>query len=286
MTFKVNSGAIQERQTIMRLAVSFTIVVAHSVALCFAVEQAPPDSRTQANPPAGVAQANPLLAVSPGVLDFGLVGVGRTKELALTVQNVSGGVLKGKARGTGPFNVASDSYSLRSGQSASFTVRYQPTAEGTNRQSIVFSVEGSTVTVPVVGSARIPPLPPGKLRVVSKPGGRFAEVEATDFIVRYYSDDTSYLLKPSMMDGKFRSIFDRPAVLKLAREQPGRELAAVVLTHYPNSGDEEAIKVSWVNDLKGLGFQRVVFLRGRNGMDVKGLAILDSPQQSTMASEK
>ena len=270
----------------MRMAVWITIVVALSAALCFAVGLATPDARTQTSPSAGAAQASPLLAVSPGILDFGLVGVGRTKELALTVQNVSGGALKGKASVTGPFSIASDSYSLRSGQSASFTVRYKPSAEGTNRQSIVFSVEGSSATVPVVGSARIPPPPPGKLTVVSKPGGHFAEAEAADFIVRYYSDDTSYLLKPTMMDGKFRTICDRTFVLKTAREQPGRELAAVVLTHYPNSGDEEGAKVGWVNDLKALGYQRVVFLRGRNSMDVKGLAVLDSPQQPTMASEK
>jgi hypothetical protein len=50
--------------------------------------------------------------------------------------------------------------------------------------------------------------------------------------------------------------------------------------------DEESTKVGWINDLRGLGYQRIVFLRGRNSMDVKGLAILDGPQQSTMASEK
>jgi hypothetical protein len=261
-----------------------TVVVAQWAALCFAVEQATPASRTQANPEAGAAQPATLIAVSPGVLDFGLVGVGRTKELALTVQNVGGAALKGKASVTGPFSMPSDSYSLRSGQSASLTVRYRPTAEGTNRHSIVFLIEGSTVTVPLIGSARVPPVPPEKPRVASKPSGHFNEVDATDFIVRYYSDDTSYLLKPSMMDGKFRSIFDRPAVLKLAREQPRRELATVVLTHYPNTGDEETIKVGWVNDLKALGYQRVVFLRGRNSMDVKGLAVLNNPEQSTMSA--
>jgi hypothetical protein len=75
-------------------------------------------------------------------------------------------------------------------------------------------------------------------------------------------------------------------VLKVARQQPGRELATVVLIHYPNSGDEETTKVGWVNDLKGLGYRRVVFLRGRNSMDVKGLTILEDPQLPTMASEK
>jgi hypothetical protein len=192
------------------MAVRITIVVAQLAALRFAVAQTPPDSRTQANASAGAAPPSALIAVSPGALDFGLVGVGRTKELAFTVQNVGGGVLKGKANVTGPFGVASDSYSLRSGQSASLTVRYTPTAEGTNRQSIVFSGEGSTATVPVIGSARIPPSPPGKLSVVSKRPERFAEGEAADLIVRYYSDDTSYLLKPSMMDGNISSDL-RPA---------------------------------------------------------------------------
>jgi hypothetical protein len=270
----------------MRMAAWVTVAVALAAALCFAFGQTTPDSRTQANPSAGAAQPGALIAVSPAVLDFGLVGVGRAKELALAVQNVGGGVLKGKASVAAPFNVASDSYALLSGQSAILTVRYQPTAEGTNRQSIVLPVEGYTVMVPVIGSARMPPPPPGKLRVVSKPSGHFADGETADLIVRYYSDDTSYLLKPSMMDGRFRAICDRPSVLKVARQQSGRELAAIVLTHYPNSGDEESIKVGWVNDLKGLGYQRIVFLRGRNSMDVKGLAILDGPQQSTMASEK
>jgi hypothetical protein len=41
-----------------------------------------------------------------------------------------------------------------------------------------------------------------------------------------------------------------------------------------------------VNDLTGLGYRRVVFLRGRNSMDVKGLTVLDDPQLPTMASEK
>jgi hypothetical protein len=270
----------------MRMAVWITVAVAQSAALCFAVDQTTPALRTQLNPSTGAAQPSPLIAVSPGALDFGLVGVGRTKELAFTVQNVSGGVLKGKASVSGAFSLPSDSYLLPGGQSALLTVRYKPTAEGTNRQSVVFSVAGNTVMVPVIGSARIPPAPLGKLSVVSKRPERFAEGETSDLIVRFYSDDTSYLLKPSMMDGKFRAIYDRSTVLKVAREQPGRELATVVLTHYPNSGDEEGAKVGWANDLKRLGYRRVVFLRGRNSMDVKGLTVLDDPQQPTMASEK
>lgn len=268
------------------MALWITVVAGQSAALYFAAGQTVTLPLTQATPSAGAAQATAGITVSPRVLDFGVVGVGRTKELTLTVQNISGGALTAKANVTSPFSVASESYSLRSGQSASLTVRYRPTAEGTNSQSLLFSIEGTTVTVPLIGSARVPPAPPGKPRGISKPARSFNEAEAADFIVRYYSDDTSYLLKPSMTEGKFRSIYDRPAVLKLAREQPGRGLAVVVLTHYPNTGDEEGVKVGWVNDLKALGYQQFVFLRGRNSMDVKGLLVLDGPQSAPMSAEK
>jgi hypothetical protein len=50
-----------------------------------------------------------------------------------------------------------------------------------------------------------------------------------------------------------------------------------VLIHYPGASQEDTTKLAWVNDLKGLGYQRIVFLRGRNGMQVNGLAVLESP---------
>ena len=34
------------------------------------------------------------------------------------------------------------------------------------------------------------------------------------------------------MDGAFLSILDKSAVLKVAKQQPGRELAVVILIHY------------------------------------------------------
>jgi hypothetical protein len=260
--------------------------MAQATALCFAIAETASDSPSQSNPSAGSAQASPVIAVSPGVLDFGLVGVGRTKELTLTVKNVSGATLKGKASVPGPFSLVGNSYSLRSGQTAALTVRFQPTAEGTNLQSVVFAGADSPITVPVLGSAQTPPPPPSKPRSVSKPPQKFKETEAADLIVRFYSDDTSYLVKPSMMDGKFRSICDRSLVLNTARQQPGRGLAAIVLTHYPNSGDEETIKAAWRKELRELGYQRVVFLRGRNSMDVNGLLVLDDPEPSTLAAGK
>jgi hypothetical protein len=121
---------------------------------------------------------------------------------------------------------------------------------------------------------------------VGKPSSRFTEEEQADFIAWYYSDQTSYLLKPLMMDGAFLSICDRPFVLKLAGQQPGREMAVIVLPYYPNSGSEEAGKLAWVNDLKELGYRRVIFLRDCNSMEVNGLPILDGPQTRAMPAGK
>jgi hypothetical protein len=226
-------------------------------------------------------QPGPVIAVSPAVLDFGLVGVKRTKTLALTVRNAGGGTLKGKATVADPFGfVDGKPFSLRSGQSQKLMVQYRPTAEGTNRQSVVFS-GGSTATVLVTGSARTPPRPPESLRAVTAP-----ETAAADFIARYYSDATCYVLKPLMMDGAFLKICDRPLVLKLAGTQPRRDLAFIVLVHYPTSELEEPVKLAWANDLKGLGYQRVVFLRGLNHTNVNGLRILEDPRASSMSAVK
>jgi hypothetical protein len=107
---------------------------------------------------------------------------------------------------------------------------------------------------------------------------KFTEADAADFILRYYSDETSYVLKPAKMDGPYQSICDRPTVLKLARQQLGRELAVIVLIHYPSAESEEPVKVAWVSDLTGLGYRHIVFLRGGNKLQVNGLPVLASPQ--------
>ena len=109
---------------------------------------------------------------------------------------------------------------------------------------------------------------------------RFTEADSADFIARYYTDQTSYILKPSMMDGAYRSIFDRAGVLSLAARQPRRDLAVVVLIHYTSAEAEESNKQDWLHDLKVLGYQRIVFLRGGNSMAVLGLPVLGSPSDS------
>jgi hypothetical protein len=103
---------------------------------------------------------------------------------------------------------------------------------------------------------------------------RFSEQEQADLIVRYYSDDTSYLLKPATTDGPFLSVLDREAVLNVAKQQPGRQLAVVILIHYRAENEAERVKRNWTSMLTQVGYQRVVFLGALGGMRVNGLPVL------------
>jgi hypothetical protein len=105
---------------------------------------------------------------------------------------------------------------------------------------------------------------------------RFQEQEQANLVVRYYTDDTSYVLKPQKTDGPFLSILDKRAVLDVAKQQSGRQLAVVILIHYADDGQAAAVKHEWRGLLTNVGYQRVVFLRGMNGMRVNGLPVLAS----------
>ena len=115
---------------------------------------------------------------------------------------------------------------------------------------------------------------------------RFTEAETADFVARYYSDETSYALKPAMMEETFRSVCDRALLLKLAGQQPRRELAVIVMIHYVGAQQEETTKLAWVNDLRRLGYKRIVFLRGGHRMQVNGLPMLACPEGSGAFSGK
>jgi hypothetical protein len=104
---------------------------------------------------------------------------------------------------------------------------------------------------------------------------RFTEQAKANLIVRYYTDDTSYVLKPAKTEGPFLSVLKQDAVLDVARQQPGRELAVVMLIHYTCQSEAEAVRHKWTNLLTGLGYQRVVFLGAESSMQVNGLAVLN-----------
>ena len=104
---------------------------------------------------------------------------------------------------------------------------------------------------------------------------RFSEQDKANLIVRYYTDDTSYVLKPATTQGPFLSVLKQEAVLDVARRQSGRELAVVILIHYSCKSETEAVRQKWTTLLTGLGYQRVVFLGALGGMRVNGLRVLN-----------
>jgi hypothetical protein len=103
---------------------------------------------------------------------------------------------------------------------------------------------------------------------------RFNEEAQADIIIRYYSDDTSYVLKPVTTDGPFLTILKKDEVLALAKQQPGRQLAVVALIHYDAESQSDAVKLDWTTLLTEAGYQRIVFLRARNSMKMNGLYVL------------
>jgi len=111
---------------------------------------------------------------------------------------------------------------------------------------------------------------------ISEP--RFREAASADFIVRYYSDSVSHVLKPLTTEGEFLVACDRPFLLNLAGQQPRRQLAVIVLIHYFNTADESKAKAAWSEDLKRLDYRRVVFLLAGRGKQIDGLPILETPR--------
>ena len=82
---------------------------------------------------------------------------------------------------------------------------------------------------------------------------RFQEQDQANLIVRYYTDETSYVVKPQKTDGPFLSILRWDDVLDVAKQLPGRELAVVILVHYPSQDTTEAVKTKWTRPADGIG---------------------------------
>jgi hypothetical protein len=103
---------------------------------------------------------------------------------------------------------------------------------------------------------------------------RFTEQDQASLIVRYYTDDTSYLLKPAANEGPFLAVLNKDAVMDVAKQQPGRQLAVVIMIQHANQNEVDAVRQRWQGLLTQAGYQRVVFLRARKGWDVNGLPVL------------
>jgi hypothetical protein len=219
-----------------------------------------------------------VLDVSPRVLDFGLVGMGRTSNLTFQVKNVGGGTVNGAATVTLPFRMDGGGYSLKSGESQALTIYYSPKSARSDSRSVSFTgarapqvlVRGSGV------KAKNLPLPPQDLRVTPE------EVRQADFIVRYNDERTSYVLKPLMTEqvGKdsYRSFYTRQEVAKLAAGQPRRERAIVVLSLFGIYSStvgavskSEDVTEEWqmqlrafVGDLENAGYRHLIICRSKS----------------------
>ena len=107
---------------------------------------------------------------------------------------------------------------------------------------------------------------------------RFSDADAADFITRYFIDQTSFMVKPVTKDGAYQSICDRARLLQIARQTAGRDLAVIVVIRHQTIEAEEPVELDWVNDLTGLSYRRVVFVRGNGDMQVNGLPVLETPR--------
>jgi hypothetical protein len=105
--------------------------------------------------------------------------------------------------------------------------------------------------------------------------GRFHQADQANLVVRYYSDNTSYVLKPAITNASFLTILGKNAVLDVAKQQPRRELAAVILVHYEAECESQAVRKDWASLLRAAGYQRVVFLRAPGNMQINGLPIVE-----------
>ncbi len=273
-----------------------TLVLTHLLALGFvAVALIAVHSFAQVGGSGSSTERAPQIAVSASVLDFGPVRVQGKKDLTLRVWNTGGGVLSGTATCTAPFAIKDAAYSLKSGVSKSLTVRYQPSAPGTNAGAIILSGAGR-VQVLLTGRAGVPPQPPQRVRFVTP-----EEVDRADFIVRYSDDRTSYVVKPATQEAVPRHIFYEPLtsaeVVKLAAAQPRHELAIIVLPRFRGRSADAGVApkpeagrgTDWlknleafVKDLRKAGYQSLVFCEGGTKVGkVAGLRVVEGPQVAT-----
>ena len=86
---------------------------------------------------------NPIVWISPALLNFGWILTNTTRDLSFRVENKGGGILAGCASVTAPFCIVGTStYDLGANQSQTLSVRYVPVTASTNSQTVTFSGGG------------------------------------------------------------------------------------------------------------------------------------------------
>ncbi|MGH7961730.1 MAG: thrombospondin type 3 repeat-containing protein, partial [Candidatus Binatia bacterium] len=100
----------------------------------------------------GDACESSVLNVTPNPLDFGSVTVGKSKDLNLTVQNTSSGILTVSCTAAAPFSLPKGcSFNLAAGKSKQVNVRFSPTAAGAFMGNVSFTSNGGSAAPMVQG---------------------------------------------------------------------------------------------------------------------------------------
>lgn len=96
---------------------------------------------------------DPVIAVSPRAIDFGLVPPHTTVTNSILIENWGGGKLVGKATVPRPFKIVSGaSYRLRAPDAQILTIIYTPSGKGLDTNVVKFTGGGGAF-VPITGSS-------------------------------------------------------------------------------------------------------------------------------------
>ena len=106
---------------------------------------------------AGTLFTNPVIYVSPMLLNFGPIATNKTATATFIVENMGVGKLIGKATVAAPFKiVGGGSYSLKENEAQVVTITYKPTGAPSDKQTVKFT-GGGEAKATVTGKPAPPP---------------------------------------------------------------------------------------------------------------------------------
>jgi hypothetical protein len=104
---------------------------------------------------AGTLFTNPVIYVTPMVLDFGRMASNKTATATFIVQNAGSGKLVGKATVPAPFKIVSGgTYSLVADEVQIVTLSYKPSGAPTDKQTVKFTGGGEAKATVIGGLPR------------------------------------------------------------------------------------------------------------------------------------
>lgn len=104
---------------------------------------------------------------------------------------------------------------------------------------------------------------------------RFTEAEQADTVIKHYSWDYIFVLRPAVMDGPFRRILKAENIGPAIRATVTRRDLAVVLVGWQLSErDSATLGEHWRNLLEGEGFRRVVCIKPLSETKLNGSPVV------------